>query len=304
MAPLMPAEFLALLAASCYASAQIAVKFGTREGPILLGLLITHATGVLALAAFAVATVDTWDVPWGAVGLFALAGVVGPGFGRAFGMLSVRDAGTSVAAPVQASVTPVLSTIAGVFLFREVVGLDRIVALALIVTGIWFCVRGGSANRPGVADLTGNSKPAVLKYVVIVVPMASGAAFATSDVVRKFALATHGDAVLGALIGLLAAFTTWLAVALVTPRYRQGLRLSPASGWFCLSGVFSAGAQVTIMSALYIGDLSAVAPIVASQPIIVIVLGALLLRKLEHLRLGTIVGAAVAFLGVAYLSVG
>jgi drug/metabolite transporter, DME family len=300
----MPAELLALLAACCYASAHVAVKFGTEQVPILAGLLITQLTGVLVLAAFALTTVDSWKVPVAAVVVFALAGVVGPGLGRALGMRSVRDAGTTVAVPVQASATPVLSTIAGVFLFGEMVGVGHIVALVFIVTGIWFCVKGGSANRRTAADLLDASKPRVRPAAVVVIPLISGATYSMSDVARKSALAVHGDVVLGALIGLTAAFTVWLAVFLVTPRYRPMPQLSRASIWFCVSGIFSAAAQVTLMSALSIGDLSTVAPIAASHPIIIIILSALLLRKLEHLRRETIVGAAIAFVGVAYLSLG
>jgi drug/metabolite transporter, DME family len=300
----MPAELLALLAACCYASAHVAVKFGTEEVPILVGLLITQATGVLVLAAFAVTTVHSWDVPVVSVVVFALAGVVGPGLGRALGMRSVRDAGTTVAIPVQASATPVLSTIAGAFLFREVVSVGDALALVLIVTGIWFCVKGGSTNRHTAAYLLDIAKPRVRPYAVVVVPLISGAAYSMSDVARKSALSVHGDAVLGALIGLTAAFTVWLAIFLMTPRYRPVPRLSRASIWFCVSGIFSAGAQVTLMSALKVGDLSTVAPIAASNPIIVIILSAILLRKLEHLRRETIAGAAIASLGVAYLSLG
>lgn len=296
----LPPEILALAAACFYASSHMAIKFATQDGPLLFGLLITQATGAVALLGLAVSIVETWEVSLLTAVVFALAGVVGPGLGRALGMRSVRDAGTTVTVPVQASTTPILSTVAGVVLFGEFVGLGRIVALGLIVVGIWFSVRGGSANRAGpvVSRQAGQAR-----WLVLLAPLGSGAAYAGADTLRKLALETHGDAVLGALIGIVAAFAVWLLVFLVRAVRHQGTHVPRGWGWFCVSGLLSAAAQVSLMSALAVGDLSTVAPITASQPVIVIVLSSILLRRIEGLRPGTVAGAFVAFAGIAYLSV-
>jgi drug/metabolite transporter (DMT)-like permease len=294
----MPPELLALGAAVCFASGKIAVKFATQTGGVMVGFLVTLATGVVALGLLAAFTVETWTIPFGPFVLFALGGIAGPGVGRILAIRAVRDAGTSVAVPLQSSANPLISTVAGVLLFGETVGLGRVLALGLIIAGIWACARGGSANRH-LSDLPASRRTL---WLALLLPLAAGAAYATGDVLTKFALAEYGEPVAGAFVGSLTAFVIWLGIFLVTPQFRGPVRISASLGFFVVSGLFSAAAMTLVLSALRGGDLSVVAPIVASQPVIVIVLGALLLRSLEKLRPGTVIGAVLVFAGVAYLS--
>ena len=292
----MPVELLAIVAASCYAFGHISVKFATRTGGVILGFLISLGTGIVALAIVAAVTVDDWGISPLAIAFFALAGLAGPGAGRVLMMRSVRDAGTSVAAPVQASTNPVISSIAGVLLFGETITPGRAVAMAMIVSGIFACARGGSANRAG------EGLPTPSRWLVLVWPLSAGAAFASADVLRKFGLTEFGDPVLGALIGITVAFLTWMVVFMVTPSLRATARFSWSLSWFCVYGLLSAAGLTSLLFALRGGDLSVVIPIFASQPVLVILLGAILLRDLERLRPGTIIGASIVFAGVAYLS--
>jgi drug/metabolite transporter, DME family len=298
----MPAEVLALGAALCFASGGIAVKFATQAGSMLVGYVASLATGVIGLGIVAAITVDSWAIPLGPALLFGLAGLAGPGAGRLLGMRAVRDAGASVALPVQSSANPLIASAAGVLLFGEIVGLGRVLALALIVGGILACARGGSANRVDGLDFARTRLPAVNRRLVLLLPLAAGGAYATADILRKFALAEHGDPILGAFVGMTAALLVWVTILSATPAFRQPFRMNRSIAWFCLNGVLSATASTSLMFALRIGDLSVVAPILASQPVIVVVLGALVLRDLERLRLGTVLGALTVFTGVAWLA--
>jgi drug/metabolite transporter (DMT)-like permease len=297
----VPAELWALSAAFCYALAHSTIKFAAHTTGMVVGLLITLVTGLVALSTIALITVDDWAVPVGSAVLFAIAGLAGPGAGRILAIRSVRDVGATVAVPVQSSSNPAISTLAGVLLFGETVGPGRVLALALIICGIWLTARGGSANRaellvaqPGARTFAGS--------LGVLLPLLAGAAYSTSDILRKSGLEGHGDPVVAALIGTAAALLIWTAIFLLVPQFRGPVRIIPPMGWFCLSGLLSVAAQISLLSALRTGDLSAVSPIVASQPVIVIVLGGLMLRSVERLRLDTIAGAMIVFLGVAYLS--
>lgn len=293
----MPAELMAVGAAIGFALGMTAMKLATRAGNMMLGYLVTLATSIVVMGVMAIFTVETWAVPAGPLLLFALGGVAGPGAGRLLGMRAVRDVGTSVAAPVQSSSNPIVATLVGVAVFGESLGPGRVLTLAVIVAGIWACVRGGTANRLSVPA------PRSGRLLVLLLPLSAGAAYATMMSLNKLALAEHGDPVLGAFVGLVTAFAIWLTIYLLSPRLRRRARFTPALAWFSVSGVMSAGAQFALLSALEIGDLSVVATIVAAQPVVVILLGALLLRDLERLRPGTVLGAVIVFAGVAYLSV-
>ncbi|MCC5949142.1 MAG: DMT family transporter [Nitriliruptoraceae bacterium] len=295
----MPVEALAVLAATCYAFGHITVKFATTSGGVVLGFLISLGTGIVALSGVALVTVDDWGIPLGPASFFAAAGIAGPGLGRVLMMRAVRDAGTSVAAPLQASTNPVISSLAGVLLLGEVMDPGRIAALGLIVAGIWSCARGGSANRRSDVVSTGLTARG---WVVLLWPLAAGMAFAGADVLRKYALDGFGDPVLGALIGLAVAFVIWLIVFLASPRLRATARFDPRLAWFGAYGLLSAAGLTSLLFALRGGDLSVVIPIFASQPVLVIVLGAVLLRDLERLRPGTVIGAMLVVTAVTYLA--
>ncbi len=297
----MRAELFAVVAALCFASGSVVVKRATQAGDVLVGFLISLSVNALVVGLVAVLTVERWAVPVLPLVLFALAGLCGPGLARLLMMRSVRDAGASVAVPVQASSNPLISSAAGLLLFGESAGLGRLVALLLVVSGIWSCARGGSANV--VAPDAPRARPArSLGPVVLLLPLPAGAAYASADILRKAGLSRYDEPVLGALIGTVAALAVWVTVVVLRPSLRAPVRLSQSSGWFVLNGVLLGTAQLALLFALSTGDLSVVSPIVASQPVIVVVLGALVLRDVERVRWGSLVGAALVVLGVVWLS--
>lgn len=297
----MRAEHLALLSALCFASGHIVAKFAMRQDNLFVGLIVSVATGVVMMGVIAAATVRDWSIPAASIAFFAAAGVVGPGIGRVTAMRAIRDAGTSVAIPLQASANPIISSLGGVLLFSEVMDLGRVLALVLIVSGIVASARGGSANRgEGLVHAAGAGRS---RLHLALWPLAAGAAYAASDMLRKTALLGFGDAILGTFIGLVASLAVWTLALAASKRLRAGVRPDRTLWWFVLHGLVSAAAVVLLMAALNVGDLSVVSPIIASQPVVIVVLGALLLRRFERLRPGTIAGAVMVFAAITYLSV-
>jgi uncharacterized membrane protein len=146
--------------------------------------------------------------------------------------------------------------------------------------------------------------PAPRELRGLIWPFLAGAAFALADVLRKFALDAEGPALLGALLGITIAFVIWMTTALLRPTMRAELRYRPDLLWFAVHGVLGGIGLTTLMLALRRGDLSLVVPIFSSQPVLVILLSAVLLRRLEVLRRGTVIGAAVAAVGLVALALG
>jgi drug/metabolite transporter (DMT)-like permease len=298
----MPAELLAFLAAVFFAGSAISTKFAASHGSMVGGLVISLVTGTLSAGIFAAFTVDDWAVEPHAVALFAAGGLVGPGAARLLQMRAVRDLGASVAVPVSSSTTPLLASIAGVVIFGESMTFDRVLALALIIIGIWACTSGGSANR--VVAAPGPEVGPVRRRIVsaLWIPVGAGAGYAVADMFRKGGVDAGTEPLVGALIGIAAATVIWALLFSAVPALREPIRLNPSLGWFCLSGVLAGAAQILSLFAIRDADLSVVAPIVASQPVVVVIVSALVLRNLETMRLGTVIGAVTVFLGVSFLS--
>ncbi|MCW2682195.1 MAG: hypothetical protein JWP33_108 [Blastococcus sp.] len=293
------AELLALTAALLFASSQISAKRGTETGHVSSGSLLGLATGTAGVGLLAAVTVTSWALTLESAVLFALGGVAGAGVGRVLSMRSARDIGTSVSIPIISSVNPALTCLAGVLLFAERIGPAQLLALAVILGGVWLCARGGSANK----EPSSARAPWRHALLGLAVAAAAGAAFSASDVFRKFALSQSVDPVLGALVGMVAALVLWSAIHLLVPSQRQPFQLRTASArWFGLSGLLGAHAQVFIIMALDRGDLSVVSPIMAAQPVLAVLLAGIFLRRIEQLRAGTVLGAVAVFVGVAALA--
>jgi DME family drug/metabolite transporter len=91
-------------------------------------------------------------------------------------------------------------------------------------------------------------------------------------------------------------------VALSRPAVRRKVRFGRSAWWFSAGGVLAALAVLSQFHALDRGEVSVVSPIVAAQPVAVIVLSAVLLRELDPLTGRRILGALVAVAGTILVS--
>lgn len=294
----MAPELLAALAATCFASGSVVIKLAGEISGMLAGFALSLAISLAVLLALSIYVVDDWAVSVESAMLFATAGIAGPAIGRTLSIRSVKESGSSVAVPAQSSASALWATAAGILVFQEAVDGEHWVALGMIIGGIWSTTRGGSANIERADTTIIGWRP----FAVVALPVAAGVSFASADVLRKFALDGGGQPLVGAVIGTGVALGIWVVVLIVTPS-RFSSPLSLRSGkWFCVNGLLTAVAQLCLLFALTRGDLSVIGPIMASQPVIVIVLAALLLREHERLRIGSVAGAIMVFLGSGYIS--
>lgn len=294
----MPPELFAFGNAFFHACAKISVRFGTQTGDMKMGLIASTVSGLVTSATVAVVVIDDWGVSLVPFLLFVAAGLMGPVLGRLLSVGAIRRSGASVSVPVQSSINPIVATLAGVVLFSESVSIGQLLALALIVSGVWITTTGGSANK---IMPVGLDRPS--RLLVLAGPMSAGAILASSNVVKKGGLDLGGDPILAALIGYSVGISVWGVVYLLRMRRTaETVKLTRSLWWYGLHGMFAATASLSLNFGLVRGDISLIAPIAASQPVVVLILSALVLRDLEKLRRGTIIGATIVFLGVAYLS--
>lgn len=294
----MPPELFALGNAFFHSCAKISVRFGTQTGDMKLGLIASTTAGLVTAVVFAVFAIDDWGIALAPFLLFVVAGFMGPVLGRLLSVGAIRRAGASVSVPVQSSTNPIVATLGGVLLFGETVGILELLALALIIGGVWITTTGGSANRVMPAGLDRPSR-----LLVLIAPMGAGAILASSNVVKKGGLELGGDPILAAVVGSTVGISVWGIVYLLRMRRTaEPIKLTRSLWWYGLHGMFAATASLSLNFGLLRGDLSLIAPIAASQPVMVLILSAVLLRDLEKLRRGTVVGATIVFVGVAYLS--
>ncbi|MPZ68184.1 MAG: EamA family transporter [Actinobacteria bacterium] len=194
------------------------------------------------------------------------------------------------------------AVLGGTVLLGERLTWREALGLGLIVAGGWRLSRSRSVETAG--EYQEGPTEAIPRKVFrrgLVFPLLAALAYATQDVVTKGALVHLDDARFGALIGGATALCTWLA-ALAISGVRKQVRVGEDYGWLILSGFLAGLAIVNLFTALRVGDITVVSPIVATQPLAVFFLSRILLRRLELLHASIVLAGVGIVAGTALVS--
>jgi uncharacterized membrane protein len=225
-------------------------------------------------------------------GLFLFAGATGTALGRLSIFVGVDRVGASINSAV-VSARPLFATAFGFGLLGEPVSLETAAGIVVLVAGlvVLSLAKGG--------DLAG-WRTRDLSY-----PLASGALFAFGNVLRRFGLGTGGADVLQAVAlneaGALLVFLGYAAVR-GTGGFRSADRRS--YGYFAVSGGLTAIALLSLFGALALpaGRVAIVESLASTAPLFTTVFAYFLLRDLERVTRGVVVGAALVAVGVALVT--
>lgn len=78
--------------------------------------------------------------------------------------------------------------------------------------------------------------------------------------------------------------------------------MGPGAWWFVLGGGLTATAIVALFRALREGDVSLVSPIVAAQPLIILLLSTVVLRGIERLNRRIVLGSVTTVIGLVLVA--
>jgi uncharacterized membrane protein len=224
--------------------------------------------------------------------LFLFAGATGTALGRLAIFVGVDRVGASINSAV-VSARPLFATAFAFGLLGEPVSPETGIGVVVLVVGlvVLSLAKGG--------DLAGWD-PRDLCY-----PLASGALFAFGNVLRRFGLGTGGADVLQAVAlneaGALLVFLGYAAVR-GTVGFRSADRRS--YGYFAVSGGLTAVALLSVFGALALpaGRVAIVESIASTAPLFTTVFAYFLLRDLERVTRGIVVGAVLVAAGVALVT--
>jgi drug/metabolite transporter (DMT)-like permease len=283
---------LALASALAFACAMIASNVGLRHMSARAGVTVSvpSATVLFWLTLPWLIEVPTGALPGGliflAIGLFFPAAVT----------LFVFEANSRVGPTIAATVSctaPLFAVAAAVLVLGELLTLRVGVGTLIIVLGILILstarTRGldGVQQSVSVAGLACAIGAAALRAAAQI-----GLKFGFMFWPNPFAAILAGYAVSTAVI-LIAS--RWLGRQQPIVRSRRGVP------WFMLAGVCNGSAMLLMYAALVDGEVSVVAPIVASYPLFTLLLSALLLGN-ERFGARQLAGIAATVGGVALLA--
>jgi len=286
-----------------FAAAAVTSKRGLVGANTLGGLAISLPAGLLVLVG-AVVIAPPSEITLSLLPMLVLAGVLGSGIGRLLMIAGLSRLNSTVHMPVQTSTHPLVSVLGAALILGEPVGALRVAGVLVIISGIWALTRGGGLL--GVSDEVTSRLDESISIpgrMVLLLPIGAGAIYGASDLTINIAMAGFPHPAFGATVGLFSACVVWGAAFGISGSLRSRVRVGGGRWWFVLQGVLSAGAILCAYTALRTGEVSVVSPIIATQPVWVLVLSTLLLRDVERITGGAVVGSVLAVAGTILVSV-
>lgn len=324
---------LALISAFSFASSYVLIRAGVRPSDPDNGLLITMLVNVAMLTIGAILLPFFLPLPpitLPAIGWFVGAGLFGPLIGRNALFASIRLIGSTRGAALKNNAPIVVVILAVTFLDERFTPLAML-GIGLVIFGLlMLAYEAFTKGPPGAARLVAEPEPIVTEGLVADGPgdaatrapwtqrlagptiagistgLMAAVAFGLSQTCRALGIGEMPNAVLGSAIGVWVGLLSYGAVIASQGRLRSMLRfnLGHARPLLWLAGVATTSGNVAFYLAVTMAPISYVSVVAASETIITLVLGALVLRRVESIGPQIVLPAFAIFGGTALIAIG
>jgi bacterial/archaeal transporter family protein len=273
---------LALLSALLFGAMSVALRAALqREPDAALGAIATVVPALALALVAAAAEAPTRGLHLGNAWPFVLAGLLSPGAAQILVTLAIRDSGASRVSMVF-GVAPLVSVTIALAVLGEPVRAFLVAGAVLVVAG-------------GVELARERGRPEHLRRIGLVYAFVGATLFAIRDnVVRHLAVGTTTVPPAVAAAAALAGGTALIAVWARRGVSRRWLAFVPA-------GLLFGGSYVSLFEAYYRGRVSIVAPLVAVESLVAVVLSLVFLRDDERVGKRLVLGAALIVAGGALI---
>lgn len=286
-------------------------KVASKRIPLALGFVIATVVNVAfaGLALLVQLALSDSGLQWNARAffLFAAAGVFSTYLGRWFFYESVVRFGPAKASIFQVS-SPLFTALMAWLLMGE--QLTALVALGMLMAigGLMLVSYkpGFFTRRRAVESAQGGGTPSLSEFVLrsaFLLGVGSSFAYAVGNVMRGLAIRSWPEPILGALVG--AAFGLMLHVAFSADKAGLLARLRSADrkgAWqYVLIGVCNISGQAGVIAAMRFIPLSVVTLITLCTPVFVFPASHFLFKAKGEFTVVTMLGSAIALLGVAVI---
>lgn len=280
------AACLALAAAVCFATALILTQYGLRTMPSWRSPLYSICGSAVMAWVLAIFFVDPATFQAKAALIFAGVGVVFPVVVSILAVRSNERLGPAVAGAV-GNVTPLFAVLGAVLFLGESLSVGQMAGLALVIAGIaLLALRGGAGGRRW-------------SVWVLLLPLCAAAIRGSIQPAIKNGLTLWHEPMAATAIGY-----TVSAIVILSLVGRRAWREGPADRrgvfWFTGVGLFNGSATFLLYAALGLGSITVVAPLVATFPLMAVVMSFFFLRE-EKLPLIGLAGIVVSVGGVIVL---
>lgn len=287
MEAVLPVLF-ALGTAVAFAASTVLVRVGVRSSSPLTALVVTMGVNVIVLWMLSVVrydiVVDLWAWRW-----FILAGVFAPALGRLANYVGIQRIGVNLASPIS-NTNPLVSVVLAVALLGERLPLGGYAGVLLAVGGavVLATVRGTESVRIQRRDL--------------LFPVVGALTYGSVQILRKLGTDLVSEPIIGAAVNLTTSFV--LVVLGLTVAGRLHSLTAPRRDLlvFVAAGVVSSLGLASLYTALGLGQVAVVTPILNASPLFVRLFTGLFVHEDELFTPHVFIGTVGVVSGVALLT--
>ncbi|NNM72180.1 DMT family transporter [Enterovirga aerilata] len=277
----------ALASAACYALALVLAQIGLRGQSVLAGATVSLPTTALVLCLIGLVRLDPAGFEPRAAAIFAGTGLFFPVAVTLLSFQGNRLLGPNLAGAL-GNATPVFAVAFGILILSDHLTAQGAVGLASILGGV------------ALLSIRGRLETRTWSAVSLAIPLAAAVIRGTAQPVVKLGLAFWPDPLAATVISYAASAFVMLAVSFWLGRGRPLLPDLKAAPLFGCVGLLNGASVLLLYSALSIGRVSVVAPLVAIYPLFTLAFSTVLLRG-ERLHARLVAGIAATVLGVVLL---
>lgn len=283
---------LAISAAFFWALDNVIIRIGLTHSNTRVAVLIAQLSAFIASLSVAIFTASLDRLAGRGVLYFIGAGIMGSFLARILLYVGIHRVGSSIAAALNQT-RPLFAAAAAIVILSETMTTSIALATSLMIIGtatISLEQSGGQIERKW-------------SRKNLVFPLMSGVCFGTAHVFRKMGLNVTPEPILGVMVQNAAGLILIVSSCLVQ-RQRQWVGLTRGKTWFTfgLAGLSGFTAQLCLFSALDVGHVVIVTPLVSLEPFFVLLLAGLFLKKVERVTWKIVFGAVLIVGGATMLS--
>jgi drug/metabolite transporter (DMT)-like permease len=287
----MIGEALAILSAVTSAFSVVLVrKYSNQSSTFNISLAISWV-GMIVLWPLALIMTDFSSANIMSILLFALSGVLTPGFVRLLYYQGMKKLGASVNSSLFA-IYPLYTSLLAVLFLTEILAPGNWIGILFVFLGgimvEWSSHEAHSQNKHSKIDL--------------IYPVMGGIALGVGSILRKYALIQFDAPVLGVAVAYTASLLPFLWILVFSLPTRKELSLKRDMRLFWVAGVGQAITWMLGFYALSFDEVSVITPLLSIEPVFVALFAFIYLKKIERLSPKLVVSIVLTVLGVALVT--
>jgi drug/metabolite transporter (DMT)-like permease len=288
-APIAYAALLALGSTLGFGAAFVLTQFALRSVPPWLGAAFSIPTSTLLFWCLAPFSIDMTRADLGAAALFACVGLFFPAAVTLLNFESNRLMGPNIAGAVS-GMAPVFAVLLAMILLGETLRAPQAFAIAAIAGGVMLMYQG--------------QRPAFRPWSVwmLLLPLAAAAIRGIVQPVIKLGLERWPDPIAAVVVGYTISSAVLIGAALVRNGGFAHHFDRRGALWFAAVGICNGLAVLSMYAALGRGSVALVSPLVASYPLVTLLLSLAVLKQ-ERISVQLMAGVAITVAGVVLLIV-